>query len=105
MSFHSTQSLAARLTPVEVDPDDPVFDNPTKPIELVCTDVEANAFTKKHGWTNGQDGELRPGVRPHPAGSSGLPSTRRGSLSFPLVSWGPRLKLHVISSSSEVARQ
>jgi carbamate kinase len=45
------QPLATILTMVEVDPDDPAFDDPTKPIGPVYTEAEAKKLAKERGWT------------------------------------------------------
>lgn len=44
------------LTQIEVDPKDPGFDKPTKPIGPVYDEVEAIAIGKARGWVMGQDG-------------------------------------------------
>jgi carbamate kinase len=42
--------LATILTMVEVDPDDPAFQNPTKPIGPVYTEDEARTLATERGW-------------------------------------------------------
>jgi carbamate kinase len=42
---------------VEVDPDDPAFDNPTKPIGPVYSKEEAEALKNDKGWEIKKDGE------------------------------------------------
>ena len=48
--------LATVLTMVEVDPEDPAFQNPTKPIGPVDEEAEAKRLAAEHGWTVGPDG-------------------------------------------------
>jgi carbamate kinase len=43
--------LATLLTQIEVDPNDPAFGNPTKPIGPLYTAEEARALNKEKGWT------------------------------------------------------
>ncbi|MCY4348686.1 MAG: carbamate kinase [Thiotrichales bacterium] len=43
------------LTQVEVDPDDPAFGNPTKPIGFFYEEAEARAIGKSLGWTMRDD--------------------------------------------------
>ena len=43
------------ITQVEVDPDDPAFSNPTKPIGLFYTREEARASAADQGWTFVED--------------------------------------------------
>lgn len=49
--------LATLLTMIEVDPSDPAFQNPTKPIGPVYTDEEARALAAEKGWAFKADGE------------------------------------------------
>lgn len=51
------EPLAAILTMVEVDPDDPAFDNPTKPIGPVYSEEEAKRLAAERGWSIAPDGE------------------------------------------------
>ena len=51
------EPLAAILTMVEVDPDDPAFDNPTKPIGPVYSEEEAKRLAEERGWSIAPDGE------------------------------------------------
>jgi carbamate kinase len=48
--------LATILTQVEVDPDDPAFAHPTKPIGPVYTRAEAERAASERGWTIAPDG-------------------------------------------------
>ncbi len=48
--------IATVLTMVEVDPEDPAFRHPTKPIGPVYTREEANWLASKNGWTVTEDG-------------------------------------------------
>lgn len=43
------------LTQVEVDPDDPAFDNPTKPIGFFYSEEEASALSAELGWRMVED--------------------------------------------------
>jgi carbamate kinase len=60
------QPLATLLTMIEVDPDDPAFDNPTKPIGPVYDEVTARALAKEKGWTVKPDGDMWRRVVPSP---------------------------------------
>ncbi|MFZ5673208.1 MAG: carbamate kinase [Pseudomonadota bacterium] len=44
------------LTQIEVDPDDPAFDKPSKPIGPVYDEAEALEIGKARGWVMGRDG-------------------------------------------------
>lgn len=48
--------LATILTMVEVDPEDPAFERPTKPIGPVYAESEARRLATERGWTVGPDG-------------------------------------------------
>lgn len=60
------QPLATILSMVEVDPDDPAFQKPTKPIGPVYTEEEARRLEKKEGWTMAPDGNGFRRVVPSP---------------------------------------
>ncbi|WP_300019858.1 carbamate kinase [uncultured Roseobacter sp.] len=47
---------ATLLTQIEVDPNDPAFQKPTKFIGPIYTQEEAARLRADHGWTIGQDG-------------------------------------------------
>jgi carbamate kinase len=47
--------FATILTQVEVDPADPAFQNPTKPIGPQYSREEAERLAREHGWTVGPD--------------------------------------------------
>lgn len=47
---------ATLLTQIEVDPNDPAFQKPTKFIGPIYTEEEAARLRADHGWTIGQDG-------------------------------------------------
>ena len=47
--------FATILTQVEVDPCDPAFQNPTKPIGPEYSREEAERLAREHGWTVGPD--------------------------------------------------
>jgi carbamate kinase len=71
--------VATVLTEVEVDPDDPAFAAPTKPIGPVYTVEEGRPLGREHGWTMAPDGEGLRRVVPSPAPARivALPSIRR----------------------------
>ncbi len=48
--------FATMLTMVEVDPNDPAFQNPTKPIGPMYTKEQAEQLSKEKGWSVAQDG-------------------------------------------------
>jgi carbamate kinase len=49
--------FATLLTMVEVDPADPAFRSPSKPIGPVYTEEEARRLAKERGWSVARDGE------------------------------------------------
>ncbi|MDX1493655.1 MAG: carbamate kinase [Longimicrobiales bacterium] len=49
--------LATILTMVEVDPEDPAFDRPTKPIGPVYDEKEARRLAAERGWSIAPDGQ------------------------------------------------
>ena len=60
--------FATILTQVEVDPSDPAFQNPSKPIGPQYSREEAEKLAREHGWTIGPDNDkyrrLVPSPRP-----------------------------------------
>lgn len=52
----ATRVVATLLTRVEVDPDDPAFAHPTKPIGPVYSQEEAQRMSEGNGWTIAPDG-------------------------------------------------
>ncbi len=58
--------LATLLTQIEVDPEDPAFDNPTKPIGPVYTAEEADTLAADKGWAFKPDGDSMRRVVPSP---------------------------------------
>jgi carbamate kinase len=58
--------LATLLTMVEVDPDDPGFENPTKPIGPLYTQAGADELAKERGWVFRPDGDSLRRVVPSP---------------------------------------
>ena len=52
--------FATILTQVEVDPADPAFQNPTKPIGPQYPREEAERLAREHGWTIGPDNGMYP---------------------------------------------
>ena len=51
------QPLATILSMVEVDPNDPAFENPTKPIGPVYSKEESERLAAEKGWTMAPDGD------------------------------------------------
>ena len=51
------EPLATILTMVDVDPEDPAFDNPTKPIGPVYSEQEAKTLAEQRGWSIARDGK------------------------------------------------
>jgi carbamate kinase len=60
------QPFATVLSMVEVDPRDPAFANPTKPIGPFYTEEEARQLATERGWTMAPDGERWRRVVPSP---------------------------------------
>ena len=60
------QAFATILTMVRVDPDDPAFANPTKPIGPVYEEDEARTLREKWGWHIAPDGDGWRRVVPSP---------------------------------------
>ena len=58
--------IASILTMVEIDPEDPAFSNPTKPIGPVYSEKEAIQLAENKGWDIKQDGEYWRRVVPSP---------------------------------------
>ena len=58
--------FATILTMVEVDPEDPAFDEPTKPIGPVYSEAEAKRLEADKGWAMKPDGEQWRRVVPSP---------------------------------------
>lgn len=58
--------MATILTQVEVDPKDPAFEKPTKPVGPVYTKEEAEALAKEKGWDIAPDGDKFRRVVPSP---------------------------------------
>ncbi len=54
--FAREKLFATLLTQIEVDPDDPAFLTPSKPIGPIYSKEEAQAIAKAQGWTIGKDG-------------------------------------------------
>jgi len=61
------REVATVLTQVVVDPGDPAFDHPTKPIGPVYPTKEGRALARRHGWTMAPDGDGVRRVIPSPA--------------------------------------
>jgi len=60
------QPFATILSMVEVDPDDPAFQKPTKPIGPVYSEEEARRLVEEKGWTLARDGDKLRRVVPSP---------------------------------------
>lgn len=58
--------LASLLTMIEVDPDDPAFADPSKPIGPLYTKSEADKLAAERGWTFKSDGDSMRRVVPSP---------------------------------------
>jgi carbamate kinase len=58
--------IAALLTQVEVDPDDPSFSSPSKPIGSVYSEAEAETLAAERGWRIARDGAGYRRVVPSP---------------------------------------
>ena len=58
--------VASLLTMIEVDPNDPAFQNPTKPIGPIYTAAEAQQLATDRGWTFKPDGHSMRRVVPSP---------------------------------------
>src|SRR5215472_4369063 len=58
--------LATLLTMIEVDPDDPAFSDPSKPIGPLSTRAEADKLAAERGWTFKPDGDSMRRVVPSP---------------------------------------
>ena len=61
------QPLVTLLTMIEVDPVDPAFSDPTKPIGPLYTEANAEALAAEQGWTFKRDGDSMRRVVPSPA--------------------------------------
>ena len=53
----ATRAVVSLLTRVEVDPNDPAFSKPSKPIGPVYTQTQADAVAKQRHWAMGPDGK------------------------------------------------
>ncbi len=60
------QPFATILSMVEVDPEDPAFQNPSKPIGPIYTEEEALKLQQEKGWTMAPDGDRFRRVVPSP---------------------------------------
>lgn len=61
-----TATLATILTQTQVDPNDPAFEHPTKPVGPVYEKEEAEQLAKQHGWTIAPDNDKWRRVVPSP---------------------------------------
>ena len=64
--LNSDPPTVALLTQIEVDPEDPAFQNPTKFIGPVYDREEAEQLARQRGWTVKQDGDKWRRVVPSP---------------------------------------
>ena len=71
--------IATLLTQVEVDPGDPAFSRPDKPIGPVYLQAEAEGLAQSRGWTVARDGDYwrRVVASPRPRRILALPAIRR----------------------------
>ncbi|MDG3084752.1 carbamate kinase [Vibrio hannami] len=60
------QDVTCMLTQMTVDPEDPAFADPTKPIGPIYEEAEAKAMAEKHHWTVKPDGQHYRRVVPSP---------------------------------------
>jgi len=74
----ASRAVSTLLTRVEVDPRDPAFAHPSKPIGPVYTEQQANAIASQRQWTVGRDGAgmRRLVASPQPRAVLGLDSIR-----------------------------
>ncbi len=56
-SLGSEQQVAALVTQVRVDPEDPNFENPSKPIGPFMSEEEARRHAEEDGWTIAEDAD------------------------------------------------
>jgi len=62
----NTQRIATLLTQIEVDPGDPAFKQPSKPIGPVYTQAEAESLARERGWAIAPDNNAYRRVVPSP---------------------------------------
>ena len=62
----NTQRIATLLTQIEVDPHDPAFKQPSKPIGPVYTQADAEKLAKERGWAIAPDNTAYRRVVPSP---------------------------------------
>jgi carbamate kinase len=62
----NTQRIATLLTQIEVDPADPAFQHPDKPIGPIYTQADAGRLAKERGWAVAPDGNAYRRVVPSP---------------------------------------
>jgi carbamate kinase len=60
------RQIATLITQTQVDPDDPAFDAPSKPIGPVYSEAEARALADERGWQVAADGDYFRRVVPSP---------------------------------------
>lgn len=56
-SLAGWRQVATLLTQVEVDPEDPAFNTPTKPVGPLYSEAEVKQLAEARGWTYAQDGK------------------------------------------------
>ena len=62
----NTQQIATLLTQIEVDPNDPAFKQPSKPIGPIYTQEDAERLAKERGWAIAPDNNAYRRVVPSP---------------------------------------
>ncbi|GAA0405146.1 carbamate kinase [Cocleimonas flava] len=62
----SDRQVAMLLTQIEVNPDDPAFEDPSKPVGPIYTKEEAEKIAAKRGWSIAADGDSYRRVVPSP---------------------------------------
>jgi carbamate kinase len=68
------REILTLLTRVEVDPADPAFENPTKPIGPLFEPAEANRIAENLGWSLAPDGDKLRRVVPSPLPKEIIPA-------------------------------
>ena len=75
--------LASLLTLIEVDPADPAFQDPTKPIGPIYTKADAERLAAEKGWTFKPDGDSFRRVVPSPQPQADLRDRAGGMAARP----------------------
>ena len=101
----SERKVACLLSEVEVDPDDPAFANPTKPIGPFFTEAEARKITADIGWLMKEDsgrGWRHVVPSPQPRHYCNLPLVEQIAKSGPVVIAGGGGGIPVVRGSKGV---